>query len=82
MKDNKLSSYVNEIFHLWTKVLNEILNKCKTNGDRRGLWYINKDETPSSGEKKIVKGKEKTPNLVASLILWSLCTHCKKTRHT
>ena len=38
---------MNEIFHPGTKVLNEILDKCKTHGDKRGMGYINKDETPS-----------------------------------
>ena len=47
MKSNKSSSSMNEIFHPGTKVLNEILDKCKTHGDKRGMGYINKDETPS-----------------------------------
>ena len=47
MKSNKSSSSMNEIFHPRTKVLNEILDKCKTPGDKRGMGYINKDETPS-----------------------------------
>ncbi|KAL6328687.1 hypothetical protein AAG906_003372 [Vitis piasezkii] len=36
IKNNKLFSYVNEFFHPRTKVLNEILDKCKTHGDKRG----------------------------------------------
>ena len=37
IKSNKPSSFVNEIFHPRTKVLNEILDKCKTHGDKRGF---------------------------------------------
>ena len=48
---------MNEIFYPRTKVLNEILDKCKTHGDKRGLGYINKDETPSTRETIFVKGK-------------------------
>ena len=40
---------MNENFHPRTKVLNKILDKCKTNGEKRGLGYINKDEPPCSG---------------------------------
>ena len=73
---------MNEIFHLRTKVLNEILDICKTHGDKRGLGYINKDETPSNGETMFVKGKYETPNQAASPKNSSLCTYCKKIRHT
>ena len=41
---------MNENFHLETKVLNEIIDKCKTHGDKRCLGYINKDESPFKGE--------------------------------
>ena len=54
MKSSKSSSSVNEMFHLGAKVLNKILDKCKTHVYKRGLTYINKDETPSSGEKIFV----------------------------
>ena len=50
IKNNKPSSYVNEKFHPRTKVFNEILDKCKTHGYKKGLGYINKDETPPNGE--------------------------------
>ena len=73
---------MSEIFHPGTKVLNEIHDKCKTHGDKRGLRYINKDKTPTSGEIMFVKGKDETLNQIAYLKSPSLCTHCKKTRHT
>ena len=73
---------MNEKFHLGTKVLNEILDKYKTHGDKRGLGYINKDETPTNREIMLVKGKDETPNLVESPKKTSLCTHCKKIGHT
>ena len=57
MKSNKSSSSTNEIFQPGTKVFNEILDKCKTHGNKRGLGYINKNETPSSGKTIFVKGK-------------------------
>ncbi|KAL6349858.1 hypothetical protein AAG906_001745 [Vitis piasezkii] len=57
IKNNKPSLFVNENFHPGTKVLNEILDKCKVHGDKRGLGYINKDETPSNGETLFVKAK-------------------------
>ena len=73
---------MNEIFHLGIKVLNEILDKCKTHGDKRGLGY-NKDETSSCGKNNFCKGKKKeTPNKVASPSTPSLCTHYKRIRHT
>ena len=62
MKSNKPSSSMNEIFHPGTKMLNEILDKCKNHGDKKGLGYINKDETPSSGETMFMKGKYETLN--------------------
>ena len=77
MKNSKPFSFVNEIFHLRTKMLNEMLDKCKTHGDKWGLEYINKDETLSSGEIVFVKGKDETPNQVASLINPSLYTERK-----
>ena len=55
-------------------MLNEILDKCKTHGDKRGLGYINKDETPYGGETMFVRGKDDTPNQVESLKKTSLCT--------
>ena len=74
IKNNKPSSFVNENFHLGTKVLNEILDKCKMHGDKRGLGYINKDETPSNGEIVFFKGKYETPNPIESLKKTTLCT--------
>ena len=56
---------MNEIFHPRTKVLNEVLDKCKTHGDKQGLRYINKNETTCSGETMFVKGKDETPTQVA-----------------
>ena len=38
-------------------MLNEFFDKCKTHGDKRGLGYINKNETPFSGATVFVKGK-------------------------
>ena len=54
----KSSSFVNEIFRPRTKVLNVIFDKCKTHGDKRGLGYMNKVETITSGEIIFVKGKD------------------------
>ena len=81
IKNNKPSPSMNENFHRGTEVLNEILDECKTHGDKRGLRYINKDETPSSGETVFAKSKDDTPNQVESPKKASLCTHCKKTGH-
>ena len=49
---------------------------------KKGLEYINKDETPSSREIVFVKGKDDTPNQVESPKNTSLCTHYKKTGHS
>ena len=73
---------MNEKFHLGTKVLNEILDKCKTHRDERGLGYINKNETPSSRETVFVKSRDETPNKTTSPKKTSLCTHCKKTGYS
>ena len=40
IKNNKSSSSMNEKFHSRTKMLNEILDKCKTHGDKGGLGYM------------------------------------------
>ena len=48
INNNKSFSSVNKFFYYGTKMFNEILDKCKTHGDKRGLGHINKDETPSS----------------------------------
>ena len=66
---------MNENFHPGTKVLNEVLDKCKTHGDKRGLGYIKKDQTPSSEETMFVKSKNATPNQEES----PKKPHCKKT---
>ena len=57
IKNNQSSSFINQNFHPRTKVFNEILDKCKTHIDKRGLGYINKEETPFSGETMFFKGK-------------------------
>ena len=81
IKSNKPSSSMNDVFHLGTKALNEILDKCKTHGGKRGLQYINKDETLFSGETMFVKGKDGTLNQATFLKNLSPCTHCKKPRY-
>ena len=40
IKNNKPFSSMNEKFHSRTKMLNEILDKCKTHGDKGGLGYM------------------------------------------
>lgn len=57
---NKIKScpFVNKIFHLGPKMLYETIDECKTHGDKKGLGYINKVETPTSGETIFVKGKK------------------------
>ena len=77
----KSSSSINEIFHLGIEVLDEILEKYKSHGDKRGLGYINWTETPSR-DIVFVKGKEETPSQVVPSSTPSLCTHCKKFGHT
>ena len=61
IKNNKSSS-MNENFHPGTKVLNEILDKCKTHGHKRDLGYINNDNTPSNGETVFFKVTDETLN--------------------
>ena len=82
IKNNKPFSFMNENFHPGTNVLNEILDKYKTHVDKWGLSYINKDETPSSGETMFVKGKHDTPNQIEFPKKTPLCTHYKKTGHS
>ena len=82
IKNNKPSSFMNENFHLGTKVLNEILDKGKTYGKQRRLGYISKEETPSSRETMFVKDKDDTPNQVESPKNTSLYTHYKKIGHS
>ena len=47
-------------------MLKEILDNCKSHGDKRGLRYINKDETLSSREIVFVKSKDETSNQTKS----------------
>ena len=72
---------MNENFHFGTKMLNEILHKCKIHGDKRGLGYINKDEKLSSGETVFIKGKDDAHNQVESPKKTSLCTYYKNIGH-
>ena len=46
------------------------------------MRYINKDETPSSGEIVFVKGKDDAPNQIESLKKISLWSHYKKIGHS
>ena len=69
-------------FHHETKALNDIADKCKSHKDERGLGYINKIETSTSGGTVFVKAKEETPNHVASSSTSPLCTYYKKSGHT
>ena len=39
IKNNKPFSFMNEFFHPGTKVINEILDKCKTHGNKR-VWGL------------------------------------------
>ena len=53
----KSISSKNEVFHPWTKNLNDVINKVNFHGDKRGLGYINKTGTPKSREIFFVKSK-------------------------
>ena len=79
-QNSSLSS--NEAFHPRIEVLNDILDKCNSHGKKRGLGYINKIETPTSGDTIFVKGKKETPNQVAFPSTPLLCTYRKKYGHT
>lgn len=59
-----------------------ILDKCKSYEDKRGLSYIKKTETPTIGDTVFFKDKEENPNQTTSSSIFSLCTYCKKFRHT
>lgn len=82
MRIKKFYSSISETFHFGTKVLDQILDKCKYYEDKRGLSYIYKTETPTIGDTIFVKDKEKTLNQAASSNISLLCTYCKKFRHT
>ena len=63
-------------------MFDDIPDKCKSHGNKRGLGYISKTKTPTSRDIVFVKGKKETPNQVASSSTTLLCTHYKKFRHT
>ena len=63
-------------------MLDEILEKCKSQGDKKGLDYISKTKTSTSGGIVLVKSKEETPNQETSSSTLSLFTHCKKSEYT
>ena len=46
------------------------------------MRYINKDETPFSGETMFVKGEHDITNQIEFPKTTPLCTHCKKTGHS
>ena len=88
----KTFSTKNEIFHPRTSMLNEILENCKSHGDKRGLGYVNKTMTPTSGKTVFVKGKDDIPNQTVPTKIESpkvetpkkinpVCSHCKKSGH-
>ena len=81
IRNNKPLSSMNEKFHPGTKVLNEIIDKCKTHDNKRVLGYINKDETLNV-EIVFFKCKNETPNPTESCKKTSLCIHYKKIGHT
>ena len=78
----KYISSKNKVFHPKAKILNDIINKVRFHGDKRGLGYINKIETPTSRETIFVKSKEETLSLVVSSSIISQCTYCKKSIHS
>lgn len=41
-------------------MLDEILEKYKSHGDKRGMGYVNRTETPSSGDIIFIKDEEET----------------------
>ena len=49
-------------FNPETKVLNDILDKCKSHGDKRDLSYIRKTKTPTNEDIVFIKDKKKTLN--------------------
>lgn len=63
---------------LGTKILNKIIKKCKSLGDKRGLGHANKNETPIIGETMFIKGKEETPKSIASSTTPLQCSICKR----
>ena len=63
-------------------MLDDIFCKCKSHGNKRGLGYISKTETLTSGDTFFVKVKEKTFNQVLLSSILLLCTHYKKSGHT
>ena len=71
-----------KIFTLELKCLMKYLINAKRMVIKRGLRYINKDETPFSGATMFVKGKHETSNETTSPKKRSLCTHCKKIRYS
>ena len=46
IKSYKFSSYMNENFHLGTKMLNEILDKCKTHANKEVQSTLTKMKLP------------------------------------
>ena len=82
-------SRIISLFHLWMKIftlelmcLMKYLINTKPMVVKRGFGYINKDETPCSGETMFVKDKDDTLDQVESLKKTSLCTHRKKIGHS
>lgn len=77
-QERKVVPSKSEIFHLETKILNKIIKKCNSLGDKRGLGHANKNETPVIGETMFIKGKEETSKSVASSTTPLQCSICKR----
>ena len=63
-------------------MLDEILEKCKSYEDKKGLGYIIKTETPTNRDIIFVKGKKETPNHVAHFSTPPYYTYYKKSGQT
>ena len=56
-----------EIFHPRTKILNEIISKEKSTGDKRGIGYLDASIAPSSGKIDFAKATKVSLSVVTTL---------------
>ena len=69
------------MFQHISKILNQIIEKEKVNGDRRGLGYLSKFETLTSGKTTFMKPRENSSFRESSSKQAPKCTICNKYRH-
>ena len=69
------------MFRLSSKILNEMVEKRKTRGDKRGLDYLSESKTPQSRNTTFLRPKDNSSFRKSSPKQATKCTICNKFGH-